>query len=61
LLPARHIVCLWQISDRAQVPRKRQTRNEVIDKSADASRPAAGRKLDTKPVGNGGDKIPAAE
>ncbi|EJW97919.1 hypothetical protein EVA_13975 [gut metagenome] len=39
----------------------RQTRDEVIDKSADASRSAVDRKLNTKPFGNEGDKISATE
>ena len=34
---------------------------EVVDQSADASRLAANRKLDTKPVGNNGEKISVAE
>ena len=39
----------------------RQTRNEVIDQSADASRSAVDRKLDTKPCGNAGGKVSVAE
>jgi len=62
-LPACAACCMLekQKSDRAHVPHLRQTRNEVIDQSADASRLAVGRKLDTKPYGNIGEKVSAAE
>lgn len=43
------------------MPLRRWTRNEVIDQSADASRPVADRKPCTKPSGNGGEKSTVAE